>query len=141
MKSVCYIIIFSELPYEWEPSAKKQGHLGRTKLQSQTVRGKLQDHGARNTKLVDIPSPDLSLNVNSNSLSRSITVTSSQSGKVFAEPKAKSYSSPNAQARIDASEPSFENKDRSAVVRAVVSVSDSDGKLIRKGTVTDITNE
>jgi len=108
----------------------------RSKLQAQTVRGKPTDQGgARNTKLVDIPSPDLSLSGSSNSLSRSITVTSSQSGKVFAEPK------PAAQARIDASEQSFENKDRSAVVRAVVSVSDSEGKLIRRGTVTDITNE
>merc|ERR1711892_970116 len=110
--------------------------------QTQTVRGKPQEQGgARNTKLVDIPSPDLSLNLNSNSLSRSITVTSSQSEKVFAGPKTNVYSSPKAQARIDASEQSFENKDRSAVVRAVVSVSDSNGKLIRRGTVTDITNE
>ena len=33
------------------------------------------------------------------------------------------------------------NDDRSAVVRAVVSVSDSDGNLVRRGTVTDITNQ
>merc|ERR1712083_1061730 len=120
----------------------QQGQSIRSKLQAQTIRGKPQEQGgARNTKLVDIPSPDLSLDVNSNSLSRSITVTSSQSRNVFAEPTAKVHSSPTAQARIDASEQSFENKDRSAVVRAVVSVSDSEGKLIRRGTVTDITNE
>merc|ERR1711892_627677 len=156
-----------ELPYEWVPKGQQQGQSLRNKQQAQassrqqqpqaslrqqqaqassrqtqTVRGKPQEQGgARNTKLVDIPSPDLSLNLNSNSLSRSITVTSSQSEKVFAGPKTNVYSSPKAQARIDASEQSFENKDRSAVVRAVVSVSDSDGKLIRRGTVTDITNE
>jgi len=33
------------------------------------------------------------------------------------------------------------DKDRSAVVRAVVSVSDQKGNLIRRGTVTDITHE
>ena len=130
------ISFFAELPYEWTPKGKQQAQPVRSKLQAQTVRGKpTEQGGARNTKLVDIPSPDLSLSGSSNSLSRSITVSSSQSGKVFAEPK------PAAQARIDASEQSFENKDRSAVVRAVVSVSDSEGKLIRRGTVTDITNE
>jgi hypothetical protein len=130
------------LPYDWTPKGKQHGQSIRSKLQAQTIRGKPQEQGgARNTKLVDIPSPDLSLDVNSNSLSRSITVTSSQSRNVFAEPNAKVHSAPTAQARIDASEQSFENKDRSAVVRAVVSVSDSEGKLIRRGTVTDITNE
>jgi len=49
-------------------------------------------------------------------------------------------SAPVAQARIDTNN-SFENKDRSAVVRAVVSVADSAGNLVRRGTVTDITNE
>jgi len=51
-----------------------------------------------------------------------------------------SYSAPKAEARIDTND-SFENKDRSAVVRAVVSVADTSGKLIRRGTVTDITHE
>lgn len=37
--------------------------------------------------------------------------------------------------------PGSNNNDRSAVVRAVVSVSDSDGNLVRRGTVTDITNQ
>merc|ERR1712223_280492 len=68
----------------------------------------------RPTKLVDIPSPDLSLP--SNSLSRSITVTSSQS---YAKP-----------ANSASNQQSFENKDRSAVVRAVVSVSDTSGNLL-----------
>ena len=85
------------------------------------------------TKLIDIEAPNLSLNLGSNQLSRSITLSTSQS---FAP------SSQNvANARIDQSESNFKNKDRSAVVRAVVSVSDSDGNLVRKGTVTDITNE
>ena len=79
-----------------------------------------------NTKLVDIKAPDLSLNLGDNQYSRSITLSTSQNV---------------ANARIDASEPNFKNKDRSAVVRAVVSVSDSNGNLVRKGTVTDITNE
>jgi len=49
------------------------------------------------------------------------------------------YSSvPVAQARIDTDD---RDKDRSAVVRAVVSVSDTKGNLIRRGTVTDITHE
>ena len=78
------------------------------------------------TKLIDIEAPNLSLNLGSNQLSRSITLSTSQNV---------------ANARIDQSESNFKNKDRSAVVRAVVSVSDSDGNLVRKGTVTDITNE
>jgi len=48
------------------------------------------------------------------------------------------YSAPVAQARIDTDD---RDKDRSAVVRAVVSVSDQKGNLIRRGTVTDITHE
>lgn len=48
------------------------------------------------------------------------------------------YSAPVAQARIDTDD---RDKDRSAVVRAVVSVSDTKGNLIRRGTVTDITHE
>lgn len=48
------------------------------------------------------------------------------------------YAAPVAQARIDTDD---RDKDRSAVVRAVVSVSDTNGKLIRRGTVTDITHE
>ena len=77
------------------------------------------------TKLVDIQAPDLSYASTKldNNYSRSITLSTSQS---FAGP-----------------EPSLRkhNNDRSAVVRAVVSVADSDGNLIRRGTVTDITNE
>lgn len=48
------------------------------------------------------------------------------------------YSAPVSQARIDTDD---RDKDRSAVVRAVVSVSDTKGNLIRRGTVTDITHE
>jgi len=70
--------------------------------------------------------PPTSLWTCENQYSRSITLSTSQNV---------------ANARIDASEPNFKNKDRSAVVRAVVSVSDSNGNLVRKGTVTDITNE
>merc|ERR1711953_1025046 len=66
------------------------------------------------TKLVDIQAPDLSL-PRDKPLTRSITVHSSQGVA--------------------------NNDDRSAVVRAVVSVSDSDGNLVRRGTVTDITNQ
>ena len=66
------------------------------------------------TKLVDIQAPDLSLS-RDKPLTRSITVHSSQGVA--------------------------NNDDRSAVVRAVVSVSDSDGNLVRRGTVTDITNQ
>ena len=40
-----------------------------------------------------------------------------------------------AQARIDNAD------DTSAVVRAVVSVADSEGNLVRRGTVTDIKND
>ena len=50
----------------------------------------------------------------------------------------KVYSAPVAQARIDTED---RDKDRSAVVRAVVSVSDQSGKLLRRGSVTDITHE
>ena len=81
------------------------------------------------TKLIDIQAPDLSLGKDDN-YSRSITLTASQGV---------------ASARIDpgpvASVPSFKNNDRSAVVRAVVSVADSEGNLVRRGTVTDITHE
>ena len=81
------------------------------------------------TKLIDIKAPDLSLGKDDN-YSRSITLSTSQNV---------------ANARIDpgpvASVPSFKNSDRSAVVRAVVSVSDSDGNLVRRGTVTDITHQ
>jgi hypothetical protein len=48
------------------------------------------------------------------------------------------YSAPVAQARIDTDD---RDKDRSAVVRAVVSVADTKGNLIRRGTVTDITHK
>ena len=93
-----------------------------------TVFGKQVDQvrAPSGTKLIDIEAPNLSLNLGSNQLSRSITLSTSQNV---------------ANARIDQSESNFKNKDRSAVVRAVVSVSDSDGNLVRKGTVTDITNE
>ena len=74
------------------------------------------------TKLVDIKAPDLSLSGNK-PLTRSITLSASQGV---------------ASARVD---PGTNNNDRSAVVRAVVSVSDSDGNLVRRGTVTDITNQ
>ena len=81
------------------------------------------------TKLIDIQAPDLSLGKDDN-YSRSITLTATQGV---------------ASARIDpgpvASVPSFKNNDRSAVVRAVVSVADSEGNLVRRGTVTDITHE
>merc|ERR1719230_1302169 len=73
------------------------------------------------TKLVDIKAPDLSLS-RDKPLTRSITLSASQGV---------------ASARVD---PGPNNNDRSAVVRAVVSVSDSDGNLVRRGTVTDITN-
>ena len=72
------------------------------------------------TKLVDIQAPDLSLS-RDKPLTRSITLHASQGV---------------ASSRVDTN-----NDDRSAVVRAVVSVSDSDGNLVRRGTVTDITNE
>jgi hypothetical protein len=78
-------------------------------------------------KLEEIQAPDLSP---ASSNIREVVVKSKQS---FA-------SAPVAQARIDTNN-SFENKDRSAVVRAVVSVADSAGNLVRRGTVTDITNE
>jgi hypothetical protein len=90
-----------------------------------------------NTKLVDIQAPDLSqgsqksLSLANNQLSRSITLSASQS---FAGPRP-SYGP------INPIPDTGDNKDRSAVVRAVVSVSDSDGNLVRRGTVTDITNE
>ena len=74
------------------------------------------------TKLVDIKAPDLSLSRDS-PLTRSITLSASQGV---------------ASARVDSG---TNNNDRSAVVRAVVSVSDSDGNLVRRGTVTDITNQ
>merc|ERR1719445_2808349 len=74
------------------------------------------------TKLVDIKAPDLSLS-RDKPLTRSITLSASQGV---------------ASARVD---PGTNNNDRSAVVRAVVSVSDSDGNLVRRGTVTDITNQ
>merc|ERR1719445_2905364 len=73
------------------------------------------------TKLVDIKAPDLSLS-RDKLLTRSITLSASQGV---------------ASARVDPGT----NNDRSAVVRAVVSVSDSDGNLVRRGTVTDITNQ
>jgi hypothetical protein len=79
-------------------------------------------------KLEEIQSPDLGAGA---SRSREVVVKSRQ---VY------SANSPVAQARIDTDD-SFQNKDRSAVVRAVVSVSDSNGKLLKRGTVTDITNQ
>ena len=76
------------------------------------------------TKLIDIDAPDLSLKLGNNQLSRSITLSTSQRFQ-------------------DNSQQNFRKNpnDRSAVVRAVVSVADSDGNLVRRGTVTDITNE
>ena len=73
---------------------------------------------------MDIKAPDLSLSRDS-PLTRSITLSASQGVA-------------GARARVD---PGTNNNDRSAVVRAVVSVSDSDGNLVRRGTVTDITNQ
>ena len=69
-------------------------------------------------KLEEIQAPDLS-------------PSGSKINQVFS-------SVPVAQARIDTED---RDKDRSAVVRAVVSVSDTKGNLIRRGTVTDITHE
>ena len=54
-----------------------------------------------NTKLVDIKAPDLSLNLGDNQYSRSITLSTSQNV---------------ANARIDASEPNFKNKDRRTMI-------------------------
>ena len=88
--------------------------MGKQKLGS-TLRGP--------TKLVDIKAPDLSLS-RDKPLTRSITVSASQGV---------------ASARVDPG--TNNNKDRSAVVRAVVSVSDSNGNLVRRGTVTDITHQ
>ena len=75
------------------------------------------------TKLVDIQAPDLSLS-RDKPLTRSITLHASQGV---------------ASSRVDTG--TINNNDRSAVVRAVVSVSDSEGNLVRRGTVTDITNQ
>jgi len=88
--------------------------IGKQKLGSNQVRGP--------TKLVDIAAPDLSLS-RDKPLTRSITLSASQGVAGRREL------------------PGSNNNDRSAVVRAVVSVSDSDGNLVRRGTVTDITNQ
>ena len=67
---------------------------------------------------------------------RSVTVTASAN---FGDNNIDSFSAPvsapAAQARID------DGVDTSAVVRAVVSVAGGEGNLLRRGSVTDITNE
>merc|ERR1712106_1070618 len=84
------------------------------------------------TKLEEIEAPNLGPNTQSRSTSVSASIRNN-------------YSQPRAEARIDTSDQisTFHNKEKgtSAIVRAVVSVSESENKLIRPGTVTDITNE
>ena len=120
-----YLLLLSGLSYS--NNNNNNSNRRQVSVDRGTVVGKQVDEVAapHQTKLVDIKAPDLSLNLGNN-LSRSITLSTSQNV---------------ANARIDSSESNFKNKDRSAVVRAVVSVSDSSGNLVRKGTVTDITNE